>query len=155
MGLLPHITIKSFFIVFLSVNLFETIIPIVFLYILFKKRDFIVTDFSVFKIFNTQLHSCLDPWKVIFTVYSVLQYSQITRRYSKWYPDLDEIRQRNDAILYPDENTSKWKVTNFGYYSPPVEKKVKNLMVNFGPQHPAAHGVLRMVLELDGEVRCI
>ena len=25
--------------------------------------------------------------------------------------------------------------------------------INFGPQHPAAHGVLRLVLELDGEVR--
>src|SRR3546814_10252980 len=25
-------------------------------------------------------------------------------------------------------------------------------MVNFGPQHPAAHGVLRLVLEMDGEV---
>jgi len=31
-------------------------------------------------------------------------------------------------------------------------KKVKNLTLNFGPQHPAAHGVLRLVLELDGEV---
>jgi NADH dehydrogenase (ubiquinone) Fe-S protein 2 len=31
-------------------------------------------------------------------------------------------------------------------------KKIKNFTVNFGPQHPAAHGVLRMVLELDGEV---
>jgi len=29
--------------------------------------------------------------------------------------------------------------------------KVKNLSINFGPQHPAAHGVLRLVLELDGE----
>ena len=27
-----------------------------------------------------------------------------------------------------------------------------NMTVNFGPQHPAAHGVLRLVLELDGEV---
>ena len=26
------------------------------------------------------------------------------------------------------------------------------LTMNFGPQHPAAHGVLRMVLELDGEI---
>jgi NADH:ubiquinone oxidoreductase subunit D len=31
-------------------------------------------------------------------------------------------------------------------------KKFKNLTMNFGPQHPAAHGVLRLVLELDGEV---
>lgn len=31
-------------------------------------------------------------------------------------------------------------------------KKIKNLTLNFGPQHPAAHGVLRLVLELDGEV---
>ncbi len=30
--------------------------------------------------------------------------------------------------------------------------KKENLTINFGPQHPAAHGVLRMVLELDGEI---
>jgi NADH dehydrogenase (ubiquinone) Fe-S protein 2 len=30
--------------------------------------------------------------------------------------------------------------------------KIKNFEMNFGPQHPAAHGVLRLVLELDGEV---
>ena len=29
---------------------------------------------------------------------------------------------------------------------------VRNFSINFGPQHPAAHGVLRLVLELDGEV---
>ena len=29
---------------------------------------------------------------------------------------------------------------------------LRNFSINFGPQHPAAHGVLRMVLELDGEV---
>ncbi len=32
------------------------------------------------------------------------------------------------------------------------ETQIKNLTVNFGPQHPAAHGVLRMVMEMDGEV---
>ena len=31
-------------------------------------------------------------------------------------------------------------------------KDIKNFSMNFGPQHPAAHGVLRLVLELDGEV---
>lgn len=31
-------------------------------------------------------------------------------------------------------------------------KKTQNFTVNFGPQHPAAHGVLRLILELDGEV---
>ncbi len=32
------------------------------------------------------------------------------------------------------------------------EAQLRNFNINFGPQHPAAHGVLRMVLELDGEV---
>src|SRR5260370_3196484 len=30
--------------------------------------------------------------------------------------------------------------------------EIRNCTMNFGPQHPAAHGVLRLVLELDGEV---
>jgi len=33
-----------------------------------------------------------------------------------------------------------------------AEATIKPLTLNFGPQHPAAHGVLRMVLEMDGEV---
>src|SRR5215469_18161746 len=34
----------------------------------------------------------------------------------------------------------------------PGETPVRKFNINFGPQHPAAHGVLRLVLELDGEV---
>jgi NADH-quinone oxidoreductase subunit D len=30
--------------------------------------------------------------------------------------------------------------------------EIQNFTVNFGPQHPAAHGVLRLVLEMEGEV---
>ena len=33
-----------------------------------------------------------------------------------------------------------------------AENEIKNLTMNFGPQHPAAHGVLRLVVEMDGEV---
>ncbi|WP_020185830.1 NADH-quinone oxidoreductase subunit D [Methylopila sp. 73B] len=33
-----------------------------------------------------------------------------------------------------------------------AEQDIRNFTINFGPQHPAAHGVLRLVLELDGEV---
>ncbi len=33
-----------------------------------------------------------------------------------------------------------------------AETHIKNLTLNFGPQHPSAHGVLRLVLEMDGEV---
>jgi NADH-quinone oxidoreductase subunit D len=33
-----------------------------------------------------------------------------------------------------------------------AESKIKPYTMNFGPQHPAAHGVLRLVLEMDGEV---
>ena len=36
------------------------------------------------------------------------------------------------------------------------EQKIRNFNINVGPQHPAAHGVLTLVLELDGEIveRC-
>ncbi|PZN94233.1 MAG: NADH-quinone oxidoreductase subunit D [Alphaproteobacteria bacterium] len=41
---------------------------------------------------------------------------------------------------------------------PPLKdgNSIQNYMINFGPQHPAAHGVLRLVMELDGEIieRC-
>jgi NADH-quinone oxidoreductase subunit D len=42
--------------------------------------------------------------------------------------------------------------TDFFAPTVPGETKVRRFNINFGPQHPAAHGVLRLVLELDGEI---
>ena len=33
-----------------------------------------------------------------------------------------------------------------------IATEIKNFTINFGPQHPAAHGVLRMIVQLNGEV---
>ena len=35
-----------------------------------------------------------------------------------------------------------------------TDKYVTSTTINFGPQHPAAHGVLRLVMQIDGEVIC-
>ena len=46
----------------------------------------------------------------------------------------------------------------FNFWQPPfpqngyAERKVKSIVLNFGPQHPAAHGVLRLVVQLSGEL---
>eukprot|EP00043_Microstomoeca_roanoka_P028848 m.19758 g.19758 ORF g.19758 m.19758 type:complete len:472 (-) comp8738_c0_seq1:238-1653(-) len=56
-----------------------------------------------------------------------------------WEAYMSERKHRSMDILYPTTD-----------YVP--EQEVRNLTVNFGPQHPAAHGVLRLVLELDGEI---
>ena len=37
-------------------------------------------------------------------------------------------------------------------YNALSERRVKSFILNFGPQHPAAHGVLRLVVQLNGEL---
>ncbi|XP_057341937.1 NADH-ubiquinone oxidoreductase 49 kDa subunit [Microplitis mediator] len=72
------------------------------------------------------------------------------RNAGAWYPDAEWLRQFSGPVLYPADGV-KWD------YQPPLdlpvvlEKNVRNTRINFGPQHPAAHGVLRLVLELEGE----
>uniref|UniRef100_A0A8B9UVQ4 NADH dehydrogenase [ubiquinone] iron-sulfur protein 2, mitochondrial n=1 Tax=Anas zonorhyncha TaxID=75864 RepID=A0A8B9UVQ4_9AVES len=53
--------------------------------------------------------------------------------------------------MYPSRETEKWVPPPWDDKDPPAHKKVSSLTINFGPQHPAAHGVLRLVMELSGE----
>lgn len=81
----------------------------------------------------------------------------LEREPHKWYPDAAFLKQYEGPLMIYNgsENYWKWDKWNVEVDFPdmvPIEKSVKNLRINFGPQHPAAHGVLRLVLELQGEV---
>lgn len=61
----------------------------------------------------------------------------------------EELKGWTGNVMYPNEESDVWDVTEMEPETP-----ISNLTLNFGPQHPAAHGVLRLVMELSGEVCC-
>lgn len=69
----------------------------------------------------------------------------------RWFPDAEYVKQFTGPVMYPTPPMENMKVIYHGRL-PPVERKLQNMWINFGPQHPAAHGVLRLILELDGEI---
>merc|ERR1712168_265254 len=89
-----------------------------------------------------------------------------------WYPDKEYMKQyEGKCVLWDEEFVGRFSGGKFApdhplyiskeEYNPQLlphtqripnpEKFVKNTQINFGPQHPAAHGVLRLVLQMDGE----
>ncbi|CAH1374278.1 unnamed protein product [Tenebrio molitor] len=75
------------------------------------------------------------------------------RGHKTWYPDAKWMDQFQGVVMYPDNFTSKLKRRPYNAKElPPEERKITNMVINFGPCHPAAHGCLRMITELDGEL---
>ncbi|XP_014479591.1 PREDICTED: NADH-ubiquinone oxidoreductase 49 kDa subunit [Dinoponera quadriceps] len=72
----------------------------------------------------------------------------------QWNPDAEYLKQFEKPVYYSPEEIS-WTP----YYKrselvplPAPKQVIQNIKLNFGPQHPAAHGVLRLILELEGEI---
>ena len=73
-------------------------------------------------------------------------------------PAISPTEQLDDALarLTSNESVLRWSETEAeersGYQAPTEEGAGERMVMNMGPQHPSTHGVLRLVLELDGEV---
>lgn len=96
--------------------------------------------------------------KYLYYFCSIKQYIQVRQltnsaatRAHKWFPDVDYLKQHSGSVYYPTPETEKYYKVIYNSKIRPVERKIQNMWINFGPQHPAAHGVLRLILELDGE----
>lgn len=75
------------------------------------------------------------------------------RRYAKtWYPDKEYFKQfEGEVYLFPNDPDNEKFVISKEVVKDAPDTHFRNIVLNFGPQHPAAHGVLRLVLELRGE----
>ncbi|OAF71713.1 hypothetical protein A3Q56_00499 [Intoshia linei] len=69
----------------------------------------------------------------------------------QWHYDYDYIKYYASPVLTRDDDESMPIVKDWNDKSEVPETRVQNTVLNFGPQHPAAHGVLRLMLTLDGE----
>ncbi|XP_054002292.1 NADH-ubiquinone oxidoreductase 49 kDa subunit isoform X1 [Hylaeus anthracinus] len=69
-----------------------------------------------------------------------------------WYPDEEYLIDLYKlGCMYTPAEVGKWKPGSIKKVDVVEETGIKNISINFGPQHPAAHGVLRLIVELSGE----
>ncbi|KAM8704317.1 hypothetical protein ACLKA7_008857 [Drosophila subpalustris] len=68
-----------------------------------------------------------------------------------WNPDPEFYKQFENVVMFPTDKEWMRRPNYSSRYTPPVDRTFRTKFINFGPAHPAAHGVLRMILELDNE----
>uniref|UniRef100_A0A194AM76 Complex I-49kD n=1 Tax=Pinctada fucata TaxID=50426 RepID=A0A194AM76_PINFU len=82
---------------------------------------------------------------------------QVRHAGPQWLPDENYYRKLGDLVMLPKETSSPSNSDAIQYEVPEIsmenfrEEEIHNITVNFGPQHPAAHGVLRLVMTITGE----
>ncbi|GJQ88154.1 hypothetical protein Trydic_g13156 [Trypoxylus dichotomus] len=76
----------------------------------------------------------------------------LARGVKRWYPDPEFALEHDKLVMYPEGIFKRFPRPAFNASVTPKETEVQNMVINFGPAHPAAHGVLRMVTHLQGEI---
>merc|ERR1719186_1992988 len=87
--------------------------------------------------------------KNVFTHLPVV--SSVRHKGKTWWPEGEDYEYLKKPTFVPPPEGVPWELPAYNMRVWDVEKVVENLTMNFGPQHPAAHGVLRLVLTCDGE----
>lgn len=82
----------------------------------------------------------------------IVDSSQQQRDAHQWFPDKDFFDEwYKDAKVFYSDYPNSWEPSSTTKSLELTQSEIKNVAINFGPQHPAAHGVLRLLLELSGE----
>ncbi|XP_035724379.1 NADH-ubiquinone oxidoreductase 49 kDa subunit-like isoform X1 [Vespa mandarinia] len=84
-------------------------------------------------------------------IYPTTNFYRQHRHSHDWAPDIEYMISLKNPRAIPVDSV-RWQLPSQNFEDKLHERKVKNVQINFGPQHPAAHGVLRLILELDGEI---
>ncbi|KAI4457930.1 nadh-ubiquinone oxidoreductase 49 kda subunit [Holotrichia oblita] len=76
----------------------------------------------------------------------------LVRGVKRWGCDADFAMEFDKQVMWPVGDFERYPRPIWNAKIEPKETQVYNMVVNFGPAHPAAHGVLRLVTHLKGEV---
>ncbi|XP_037955488.1 NADH dehydrogenase [ubiquinone] iron-sulfur protein 2 [Teleopsis dalmanni] len=69
-----------------------------------------------------------------------------------WYPDPEFINKWSGVVMYPEGDNICKKPIYKNVIPIPTDRTYRTKFINFGPAHPAAHGVLRLIVNLDNEI---